>query len=61
MQQVYWDAHRAIQQTSYNISDPVYFLNGVTTWLDDSVLYERLLNERYDVLIPALEKAIQTR
>jgi hypothetical protein len=61
MQQIYVNAHRAIQQTAYNISDPVYYLNGVTTWLDDSVLYERLLNERYDVLIPKLEKALQAR
>jgi hypothetical protein len=58
MQRVYWTAHGSIQQASYAISDPVMYINGVTTWLGDAVLYERLMKERYDNLIPRLAKAI---
>jgi hypothetical protein len=58
MQRVYWTAHGNIQQASYGITDPVIHINGVTTWLDDVVLYERLMKERYDNLIPRLDKAI---
>jgi hypothetical protein len=58
LQDMVWAAHRAIQQASYNMTDPTWHINGVTTWLDDSVLYENLLKERYDKLIPRLDKAI---
>jgi hypothetical protein len=58
MQRVYWTAHGNIQQASYAITDPVMYINGVTSWLGDAVLYERLMNERYDNLIPRLDKAI---
>lgn len=59
MQEVYWNAHRAIQHTTYNIRDVVFFINGVTAWLGDAVLYERLMKERYDKLIPRLDQAIK--
>ena len=59
MQEVYWNAHRAIQQTTYNMLDLVFFINGVTAWLGDAVLYERLMKERYDNLIPRLDQAIK--
>jgi hypothetical protein len=58
LQQVYVGAHTAIQQTSYSFTNLAWYLNGVMTWVGDSVLYERLMNERYDNLIPRLEKAI---
>jgi hypothetical protein len=58
MQQLYVNAHGAIMQTSYNMTDAVFQMNGVMTWLSDSVLYENLMNRRYDDLIPRLEKAI---
>jgi hypothetical protein len=58
MQRVYWTAHGNIQRASYSITDPVIHINGVTAWLDDAVLYERLMRERYDDLIPRLDKAI---
>jgi len=58
MQQMYEDSHRAIAQTSYSFTDPVYFLRGVMTYFDDAVLYEELLLKRYADLLPRLDKAL---
>jgi hypothetical protein len=58
LQQIYIDAHRSIQQASYQMTDIVYWLNGVTTYFGDAVLYERLLLKRYDDILPRLEKAL---
>ena len=58
LQQIYLDAHRSIQQTSYSFTNPVYFLRGVETYFGDASLYEDLLMTRYDDLLPRLDKAI---
>jgi len=57
-QQIYLDAHRAIQQTAYSYTDPVYYLRGLTAYFDDSSLYEELLLKRYDEILARLDKAI---
>jgi hypothetical protein len=59
IQQMYVDAHRAIMQTTYNMTDLVLHMNGVMSWLGDSVNYEILMNKRYDDLIPRLDRAIK--
>jgi hypothetical protein len=58
MQEIYQQAHRAIQQASYSFTDPVYFIRGVTFYFDDAVLYEGLLLKRYDEILPRLDRAI---
>ena len=58
LQQIYIEAHRSIQQASYQMTDVVFWLNGVTTYFGDAVLYERLLLKRYDDILPRLEKAL---
>ena len=61
LQQVYVDAHRAIQQSSYSIPDIVVWLNGGTTYFGDALGYEQLLLKDYDEVLPRLEKAISER
>lgn len=61
LQQMYIDAHRNIQQASYEITDVVNWLNGVTTYFGDAELYERLLLKRYEDILPRLEKALDRR
>jgi len=58
MQQMYEDAHRAIAQTSYSFTDPVYWLRGVTNYFGDAALWEELLLKRYDDLLPRLDRAL---
>ena len=40
LQQVYLDAHRSIQQTSYAITNFSIWLNGVTTYFGDALGYK---------------------
>jgi hypothetical protein len=61
MQEIYQQAHRAIQQTSYSFTDPVYFIRGVTFYFDDAVLYEELLLKRYDDILGRLDRAIANK
>jgi hypothetical protein len=58
LQQMYLDAHRNIQQASYQIIDIVIWLNGVATYFGDAELYESLLLKRYDDILPRLEKVL---
>ena len=58
LQQLYEDAHRAIGQISYSISNPVCWLQGLTTYFGDAVLWERLLLKRYDEILLRLDKAL---
>jgi len=58
LQQMYLDAHRAIQQSSYSITNDAYFLRGVTIYFGDAVVYEDLLLQRYDALLPRLDQAV---
>jgi len=58
MQQMYEDSHRAIAQTSYSMTDVVYWLRGVMTWFGDASLYEELLLKWYDEILPRMDKAI---
>jgi hypothetical protein len=57
-QQIYLDAHRAIQQTAYSHTDPVYYLRGLISYFDDASLYEELLLKRYDEILLRLDKAV---
>jgi hypothetical protein len=58
LQQVYDDSHRAITQASYSIVNEVQYLQGVTAWFGNTVLYEQLLLKQYDALLPRLDAAI---
>ena len=61
MQQIYLDAHRAIQQTAYSYTDLVYYLRGLTAYFDDASVYEELLLKRYDEILLRLDKAVAAR
>src|SRR6185369_13782051 len=58
LQEIYLEAHRSIQQTTYSYTDPVYFLRGLSAYFDDASLYEELLLKRYDELLLRIDKAI---
>ena len=59
MQRMIEDDHRIIQQVMYSFQNQVHWLRGVTGYFGDSALHERLLLERYDKLLPRLDKAIE--
>jgi hypothetical protein len=58
MQQMIEDDHKAITQVSYSYQNQVHWLRGVTGYFGDTALHERLLLERYEKLLPRLDKAI---
>ena len=59
MQQMIEDDHKAIAQVSYSYQNLVHFLRGLAGYFGDTALHERLLLERYDKLLPRLDKAIE--
>ena len=58
MQQMIEEDHRAIAQVLYSFQNQVHYLRGVTGYFGDTALHERLLLERYEKLLPRLDKAI---
>ena len=58
MQQMIEDDHKAIAQVSYSYQNLVHFLRGLAGYFGDTALHERLLLERYEKLLPRLDKAI---
>jgi hypothetical protein len=58
LQQIYLDAHRSIQQTSYSIPNVTTWLNGVTTYFGDAVGYEELLLKQHDRILRRLDAAL---
>jgi len=59
MQQMIEDDHKAIAQVSYSYQNFVHFLRGLAGYFGDTALHESLLLERYDKLLPRLDKAIE--
>jgi hypothetical protein len=59
MQQMIEEDHKAITQVSYAFQNQVHWLRGVTGYFGDTALHERLLLERYEKLLPRLDKAIE--
>jgi len=58
LQDIYQEAHRAIQQTSYSFTDPAFYIRGVTYYFDDAVVYEGLLLKRYEDILARLDREI---
>ena len=58
MQQVIEKDHEAIAHVSYSFQREVHWLRGVYGYFGDTVLHENLLLQRYDDLLPRLDKAI---
>jgi len=59
MQRMIEEDHRAIQQVSYSFQNQVHYLRGVTGYFGDTALHEKLLLERYEKLLPRLDRAIE--
>jgi hypothetical protein len=58
MQQMIEDDHKAIAQVSYSYQNLVHFLRGLAGYFGDTALHEELLLERYEKLLPRLDKAM---
>ena len=58
MQQMVEEDHKAIAQVSYSYTNQVHWFRGVYGYFGDTVLHEKLLLQRYDELLPRLDKAI---
>jgi hypothetical protein len=59
MQRMIEEDHRAIAQVLFSFQNQVHWLRGVTAYFGDTALHEKLLLERYDKLLPRLDKAIE--
>jgi hypothetical protein len=58
MQRMIEEDHRIIQQVMYSFQNQVHWLRGVAGYFGDTALHEKLLLERYEKLLPRLDKAI---
>ena len=58
MQEMVEEDHKAIAQVSYSFQNQVHWLRGLAGYFGDTALHEQLLLERYDKLLPRLDKAI---
>ena len=58
MQQMVEDDHKAIAQVTYSFQNQVHWLRGLGAYFGDTALHEKLLLERYEKLLPRLDKAI---
>ena len=58
MQQMVEEDHKVIQQVTYSFQNQVYWLRGLAGYFGDTALHERLLLERYEKLLPRLDKAL---
>jgi hypothetical protein len=59
MQQMIEEDHKAIAQVTYSFQNQVHWLRGLAGYFGDTALHERLLLERYEKLLPRLDKAIE--
>ena len=58
MQEMVEEDHKAIAQVSYSFQNQVHWLRGLAGYFSDTALHEKLLLERYEKLLPRLDRAI---
>ena len=58
MQEMVEEDHKAIAQVTYSFQNQVHWLRGLAGYFGDTALHEKLLLERYEKLLPRLDKAI---
>ena len=58
MQEMVEEDHRVIAPVSYSFQNQVHWLRGLAGYFGDTALHKKLVLERYDKLLPRLDKAI---